>query len=396
MNIIIKNNNPLVIFILFTIVGLALRIWISQFGSNFDFAMWQAHLEIFKSNKSIYEIGYAYASPWLHTLYLLDSIPFPLLENSTFVQNLPGSFYRIKIVIFLSLIDFFIFLLLFKNYSLKIGLLFFLNPISIIITGHHNQFTNFALLFGFLSVLLYEKNNLNLKIILPLIIMGLSLSIKHVLIFFPIWWAFKEKKLLNKFLVLFVPYSIFIISFLPLYYPGDLEHIINGLCCFSKRLDGPFWGMFGSKFIHMYLDLQTLFSLILIILGFLFINKNLKDSFYLYLMAVVTFSSMMYTQYLVIPLIALAVFWNWKYFFYTLLTFLVFLVDGDQLNIQFLRELTNWDLRSTRISFYPIILILLVGFVEKSIGTKRFNLYLKNLYNFLKDKVKTAFYFEKI
>ncbi len=396
MSSIIKNNNSLVIFILFTIVGLALRIWISQFGSNFDFAMWQAFVEIFKSNANIYEIGYAYSSPWLYTLYLLDSIPFPLLENSTFVQNLPGSFYRIKIVIFLSLIDFFIFLLLFKNYSLKIGLLFFLNPISIIITGHHNQFTNFALLFGFLSVLLYEKNNLNFKIILPLIIMGISLSVKHVLIFFPIWWAFKEKKFLNKFLVLFVPYSIFIISFLPLYYPGDLEHIINNLCCFGKRVDGPFWGMFGSKFMHMYLDLQTLFSLIIIILGFLFINKNLKDSFYLYLMAIVAFSSMMYTQYLAIPLIALAVFWNWKYFFYTLLTFLVFLVDGDQLNIQFLRELTNWDLRSTRISFYPIILILLIGFVEKSIGTKRFNLYLKNLYNFLKDKVKTAFYFEKI
>ena len=396
MRAIIKKNNPLLILILFGIVGLALRIWISQFGSNQDFASWQGHLEIFKANKSIYETGYAYSSPWLHTLYLLDSISFPLLENSTFVQKINGSFYRIKIVIFLSLIDFFIFFLLLKNYSLKIGLLFFLNPISIIITGYHNQFTNFALLFGFLSVLLYEKNNLNSKIILPLIVMGLSISIKHVLIFFPIWWAFKEKKLLNKFLVLFIPYSIFIISFLPLYYPGDLEHIINGLCCFGKRVDGPFWGMFGSKFIHMYLDLQTLFSLALISLSFLFINKNLKDSFYLYLMAVVIFSSMMYTQYLVIPLIALAIFWNWKFFFYTLLTFLVFLVDGDQLHIEFLRDFFNWDIRSTRISFYPIILILLVGFIEKSIGSKKFNLYLKNLYIFLKDKIKTAFYFEKL
>ena len=151
--------------------------------------------------------------------------------------------------------------------------------------------------------------------------------------------------------------------------------------------------MFGSKFIHMYLDLQTLFSLALISLSFLFINKNLKDSFYLYLMAVVIFSSMMYTQYLVIPLIALAIFWNWKFFFYTLLTFLVFLVDGDQLHIEFLRDFFDWDIRSTRISFYPIILILLVGFIEKSIGSKKFNLYLKNLYIFLKDKIKTAFYF---
>ncbi len=75
---------------------------------------------------------------------------------------------------------------------------------------------------------------------------------------------------------------------------------------------------------------------------------------------------------------------------------MVFLVDGDQLHIEFLRDFFDWDIRSTRISFYPIILILLVGFIEKSIGSKKFNLYLKNLYIFLKDKIKTAFYFEKL
>ncbi len=396
MRTIIKINNPLIIFIFFTILGLALRIWISQFGSNFDFAMWEANLELFKNDISIYEFGnYSYGTPWLYTLSLLDSVSLPIIENNNFVQNIPGSFYRIKIILFLSLIDFFIFFLLCKNYSLKVGLLFFLNPISIIITGHHNQFSNYAILFGFLSVLLYEKNRLNFNFFIPLILMGISLSIKHILIFFPLWWAFKEKNLMKKFMILLIPYSIFILSFLP-FLLTELDHIMYMLGSFGMRFDGPFWGMFGPKIVHIYLDLQTLFSFILISLGFLFINKSLKDSFYLYLMAVVAFSSMMYTQYLVIPLIALAVFWNWKYFFYTLLTFLVFLVDGDQLNIQFLRELTNWDLRSTRISFYPIILILLVGFIEESIGSTKFNLYIKNLYIFLKDKIKSAFHFEKL
>ena len=108
-------------------------------------------------------------------------------------------------------------------------------------------------------------------------------------------------------------------------------------------------------------------------------------------MAVVIFSSMMYTQYLVIPLIALAIFWNWKFFFYTLLTFLVFLVDGDQLHIEFLRDFFDWDIRSTRISFYPIILILLIGFVEISFGSKKFSLNLKRIYLFFKDKITTQF-----
>ena len=390
MNRIIKKNNKLIIFTFFVILGFALRIWVSQFGSNFDFAMWQFNLELFKEDKSIYEFGnYSYGTPWIRTLYFLDSISFLPLENNSFVQNIPGSFYRMKIVIFLSLIDFFIFLLLYKNYSLKVGLLYFLNPICIIITGHHNQFNNFAILFGFLSVLLYEKDKLDFKFIIPLIIMGISISIKHILIFFPLWWAFKEKNFLKKFLILLIPYSIFLFSFFPFLF-NDFEHIVHKLGTFGMRFDGPFWGMFGPKIIHMYFDIQTLFSLILIGLGFFFIKKNLKESLYLYLMAVVVFSSMMYTQYLFIPLIALAVFWNWKYFFYTLLTFLVFLVDGDQLNIQFLREFLDWDLRATRISFYPIILILLIGFIENSIGQKKFYSYIKKSFTFFKNKIKSG------
>ena len=111
-------------------------------------------------------------------------------------------------------------------------------------------------------------------------------------------------------------------------------------------------------------------------------------------MAVVIFSSMMYTQYLVIPVLALAIYWNWKFLIFTILTFLVFLVDGDQLNIHFLREFLHWDLRSTRISFYPIILILLIGFVEISFGSKKFSLNLKRIYLFFKDKIKSSLYWK--
>ena len=40
------------------------------------------------------------------------------------------------------------------------------------------------------------------------------------------------------------------------------------------------------------------------ILGILLIRKNFKESFYLYLIAVVAFTSQIYTQYFAIPLIA--------------------------------------------------------------------------------------------
>ena len=72
---------------------------------------------------------------------------------------------------------------------------------------------------------------------------------------------------------------------------------------------------------------------------------------------------------------------------------MVFLVDYDQLNIEYLTNYLDWTLRSTRISFYPIILILLIGFIEQSLGQKKFNFYIKRALNFFKNKIKSGFYF---
>ena len=152
MNSINERKKLFWFFILFSFIGFLLRIWVSQFGYNQDFSSWQHNLSLYLQNKSVYEFGnYIYSPIFLYVLSILDYISIPLLENSSFVKNIPGSIFRIKIIIFLSFLDFFIFLTLYKKYSLKIGLLFFLNPICIIITGHHNQFNNFGILFGFFS-----------------------------------------------------------------------------------------------------------------------------------------------------------------------------------------------------------------------------------------------------
>ena len=102
----------------------------------------------------------------------------------------------------------------------------------------------------------------------------------------------------------------------------------------------------------------------------------------------------MYTQYLVITVLPITIFWNFKYFLFTILTFLLFLVDGDQLNIKFISEFLNWDLRSTRIAFYPIILILLIGFLEVSFGKKKFQRYTKKLIYFIAFKIKSQLSFK--
>jgi hypothetical protein len=389
----IKSKN-LQTLVLVTLFGFVLRIWVSYYGYNSDFSSWEMNLKHFKAGESIYTFGnFAYSPAWVYILYLIDLVNIPISNNNYLIENLPGSVFRLKLVIFLSLIDFFIFYNLYKNYSLKIGLLFFFNPISIWITGFHNAFDNIPIFLAFLSIIFYEKNKFKDRIIFPLLLLSLSIVVKHILIFFPIWWACKEKKLLNKILILTVPYLIFAFSFIQ-FLPNEFSQVFHKFCCAYKFSNGPFWGMFGPKIIHMYFDLQTLFSIILIVLGFLIVNKNLKESFLLYLMAIVAFSSMTYTQYLAIPLIALAIIWNRKCLFYTILVILLYLVDGDQLSIQYLREPLSWNLRLTRIGYYPIILTLLVIFIERLLGEKKFRLYLKKIFYFITKKIKRSINFK--
>ena len=393
-----QKNYKLNLFLLFSLIGISIRVWISQFGSNFDFTMWQTNLDLFKQGKSIYEFGnYTYSTPWIYTLYFLDSISSPFIESISFIKKIPGNFYRFKIIIFLSLIDIYIFYLLYKNYSLKIGLLFILNPISIILTGHHNAFDNYAILFGLLGIVNYGKLNkeINLKKLISIFLFGLSISIKHILLFFPLWWAFKEKKLINKLLVLTIPYLIFIITFAP-FLPEDFLNIINKILYFGKSETGPFWKIILPEIFDRYLNFHTLFSLLMIILGFCFVNKNLKQSFYLYLIAVIAFAPQMYTQYLFIPLIAVVIYCNLKTAIFTIIASLLFLVDGDQLSIQYLRDIFDWNLRYTRIVFYPLTLILLIEFFEKATNTKKINSTFFSLFNIFINNVKKSLKFKKI
>ncbi|MDC3114427.1 hypothetical protein OA412_00140 [Candidatus Pelagibacter sp.] len=393
-----QKNYKLNLFLLFSLIGISIRVWISQFGSNFDFTMWQINLDLFKEGKSIYEFGnYTYSTPWIYTLYFLDTISLSNFDNISFIKNIPGTSYRFKIIVFLSLIDIYIFYLLYKNYSLKIGLLFILNPISIILTGHHNAFDNYAILFGLLGVLMYGELNekITLKKLISIFLFGLSLSIKHILFFFPLWWAFKEKKLVNKLLVLIIPYFIFLITFTP-FLPEDFQNIIYKIFYFGKSETGPFWKIILPEIFDRYLSFHTLFSFLMIILGFCFVNKDLKKSFYLYLIAVIAFAPAMYTQYLFIPLIAMVIYCNLKTAIFTIITSLLFLVDSDQLNIQYLREIFDWNLRYTRIVFYPLTLILLIEFFEKATNLRKINSTFFNLFNIFLKNVKNSFFFKNI
>jgi hypothetical protein len=388
MTLFIAKNNRLFLLSGIFLLGFCLKVAMSQLGSNFDFEMWKLNLAFFQKGESFYNYGrYNYSPFWVFLLNIIDYINISNFENP--------NIFRYKIIFILNFFDFLIFYLIFRNYSLKVGLIFFLSPISIFISGYHNAFDNIAIFFGFFSILLIEKRKKVEIKYLGLFFLGISLCAKHVLFILPIWLAFKEKNYINKFTYIAIPYFIFIISFLP--YSGDYKSIIENVFLFSSYNNGPFWGLFAPQVLHMYLPKTAMFIFVMISAGFYFLKCNVRNTFFYYLICVVIFSPRIFNQYLAIPLLALAVLWNSKYFYYTLACISLYILDGDALGLgtKIFSNFFEWNIRSTRIFYYPIILLLFLGLLDSVFGKKEMYSHYKSFYNFFIINIKKQIKFKK-
>lgn len=359
MNKFLQNNVYLFVTLF---VGIFLRIFISKQGYNYDFSSYRIYTDLFQNGENFYITGrYNYAPLWINILAFLDSLP-------SFNLNSFDSL-RIKVVLFLSLIDVFIFLILNKFHSFKIAILFFLSPISIFITGFHNQFDVLAIFIGFLAILIYEKNAKNFSFLTCALLLGISLCAKHVLFLLPFWLAFKEKNFVKKIFIIFIPYFIFLLSFWS-YIPEHFHSILKNVFFYSSWNNGPFWAIFSPYFL--YKQKKILFIISLMLLGLFIHKKPIREIFYIYLIAMTVLSSAIANQYLAIPLIAIAVFWNLFYGAYTIASALLFLVDRTALKIEWLSVFINWNPAYSRYSYYIIIFFLSIGFLKTLIGEKRF------------------------
>jgi hypothetical protein len=104
-------------------------------GYNYDF---ESHLIV---GKIVSSGGNVYAETSRYNYGPIFSLCLGLFYYlSSFLGN-PSFAYRMFIVCFLTCFDIALSFLLYKKYkSMSIAALFFLNPVSIIITGYHNQF----------------------------------------------------------------------------------------------------------------------------------------------------------------------------------------------------------------------------------------------------------------
>jgi len=289
------NTNKIIIGLVI-LFGIGLRFYVATRGNNFDYDSYVIVADIISSGKNVYANTprYNYGPIWFNLLYIFNTLS---LGNSIL--------FRVILVIFLIAVDFITFIVLFKRLGKNIAILFFLNPVSIIITGYHNQFDNLAILLGILSVSLIEDNfdkSITLSKFTGLCVLGLSIATKHILFAFPLWLAVKQKGLWNKVLIVSIPLFVFFVSFLPYWTEGH-QGIIQNVLKYRSFYNQYFYNLFVPLSVQYILTSMRLWILLLGLFAFLFRPNNIFESLLVYLYIFVMTSPSIANQYLVIPLI---------------------------------------------------------------------------------------------
>jgi hypothetical protein len=282
-------------WLLLTLVaGLAARMRSAMCGQNFDMDSFKTVAAIVCHGENVYAWTdrYNYGPVW-----------FQILRVMHLLAGHDETIFRYLIAAFLSLVDVGIFLVLRRKFGNVAACLFFLNPISIIITGYHSQFDNLAVLLGLLAVVLVGDGfdePINRRRLSGLVVLGLSLATKHILFAFPFWLAVKQRGFRQKLETLAIPIAIFCLGFVPYWYDGK-SGIVRNVFLYRSLQNNYFFNMFVPECFQLFLTPVEMWLALLTVFAFVFRRKPVMESLLLYTCVLVAASPAIANQYLAIP-----------------------------------------------------------------------------------------------
>lgn len=290
------------IFFLY-VLGVILRYWAMSIGSGFDFESYCIVGELVTDWKNVYAetTRYNYGP----IFFMIQGLSYAVSHIFSWdvVQT-----YRVILVGIFTMADFGIAMWLANRYSLKVSLIFFLNPMSIIITGFHNQFDNMAILLALLSCMYYnEEEEITKKDWMFVLMLALSLTMKHIIFILPFWLLVKKGLSLRKrLLYVFVPPMIFGCSFIP-FVIGNIDAfygVARNVFLYKSNPISPLLGELLGLPIELYF---SLYIMMMVIMAFVVRKQSYEYILLLYFISMFTFSSAMAPQYYIIPVVALCV-----------------------------------------------------------------------------------------
>lgn len=307
------RRDHLALVLLVAVLGVATRMVVATAGYGQDLSSYRLVLEIAEQGGNVYAETwrYNYGPVWLKLLGLLDGLPG--------IHPDPLVSLRLKVSAFLALVDVALALLLLRRFGAVAACLVLLNPISIVVSGFQGQFDNLAVVVGLAAILCLERGDepedLRWKGA-GLVLLGLSLAIKHVLFALPLWLAFRERRWGDRVAVVAIPVAVFLAGFIP--YLGDGgQGIVRHVFLYRSEGTGPLWSHLPGSVLER-VPAVALFLGTMVAAGWLWRRSGPPELLLRYLALVVVSASAFAVQYLAIPVVTLAASRNWLYALYTL------------------------------------------------------------------------------
>ena len=330
------------LFALASIAGITLRLWLAARGHNYDMESWTMTADLVVEGRNVYAntFRHPYGPPWFLILgrtALGSQYAWPGAAGTGVVS--------LVVAAFLSLADIGIGWLLYRAAGLMAALFFILNPVSIILTGYHSQIDSLAILPALAAWTLLSRTGQPLAEVPwralagSAALLGLSLSVKHVLIFFPIWIVFSPRVvggIARRTLYCCITYAVLVATFLPFVFMprawnGVREYVIGYEGMANRTLllhvidlfapPGVIDTFFGTL---PEILLRRLFIVLMLLAGWFIARIGVMHMLCCYLLSMVVFTYSMADQYLAIPLVACAVHWRrWESWVYLIPTTLL-------------------------------------------------------------------------
>ncbi len=319
--------------VLLVSLGIFLRFVCMAWGHNFDWASYCIVGEIAARFGNVYAetARYNYGPVFM----CIQGMLYELARGGGDYREL---LYRVLMVGVLTAADVGIMLFLAEKYSVYKALIFFLNPISIIITGYHNQFDNIAIFLALCTLYFYnEEKHFNRRDIGFVLLFTLCLTLKHILFLIPVFLLMRPNLCFKKKMIYAcVPPSIFIASFVPFTInEKGLQGIVNNVFLYRSFNNFPL--------LHKLLDALSvptscwfvLYIFFMSVIAFVTRKYDYEKQMFIYLIAMVAFSSAVANQYLVIPLVALCAFdIGWLRYCYIFYVSIFLTLQGSGLHLK--------------------------------------------------------------
>ncbi len=183
----ISINIRHVLIFLFVVLGCGLRLYLSTIGETNDVITFQKNgVGIFCSFPTCYRedstipVAPLYGPLSLYILEMAEGISDLFLYETTPQETVVGV-YHIALASLLTVCDLAIFSAILWYFGLVPSAIFFLSPLSFLITGYHSQLDTVAVLFALLAMLAIPRSLWGAAILI-----AISLLIKQIFLFIPI------------------------------------------------------------------------------------------------------------------------------------------------------------------------------------------------------------------